>query len=94
MPSAGLRVYFGTIPDYAASDTTGVRLAGVATGGPAESAGLRAGDVVVEVAGRRVDNLYDYTYLLEELEIGEAVEVIVLSDGRRRLHTVVPASRD
>ena len=90
----GLRVYLGTIPDYAAGDLAGVRLAGVAKGGPAEKAGLRAGDVIVEVAGREILNIYDYTYALEALEIGEPVEVQVRRGGRRVSLELVPSSRD
>ena len=68
LPRAGLRIYLGTIPDYTNSaQTTGLALSGVAKGGPAESAGVRAGDVVIQVAGRTIENLYDYTYSLDEL---------------------------
>ncbi|MCB0359574.1 MAG: M20/M25/M40 family metallo-hydrolase, partial [Bdellovibrionales bacterium] len=41
---AFLRAYLGTIPDYAATDIRGVRLAGVTAGAPADEAGLREGD--------------------------------------------------
>jgi len=39
MGKANLRAYLGTVPDYASSDVVGVRLSGVAKGGPAERAG-------------------------------------------------------
>ncbi len=89
-----LRVYLGSIPDYSQPDAAGVRLAGVVTDGPAAAAGLRAGDVVVEVGGRLIENIYDYTYALDTLEIGEPVQVIVLRGAERVPHTVIPGSRD
>jgi len=91
---AGLRVYLGTIPDYAQADLAGVRLAGVARPGPAADAGLRAGDLIVEVAGREIQNIYDYTYALEALRVGEPIEVGVVRDGERISLELVPASRD
>ena len=66
---AGLRIFTGTIPDYAA-EVKGLLLGGVIGGGPAEQAGLQKGDVIVEIAGQSITNIYDYTYALELLKIG------------------------
>ena len=52
---ARLRAYLGTIPDYGESDVKGLKLSGVAKSGPAETGGIRAGDVIVEVAGKKID---------------------------------------
>ncbi len=91
---AGLRAYMGTIPDYAAGDVVGLKLSGVAKGGPAETGGVRGGDVIVELAGRKIENIYDYTYAIDALKIGEAVKVVVMRDGQRVELTVTPASRE
>lgn len=90
----GLRVFLGTIPDYADTTTSGVRLSGVAPAGPAEAAGLRRGDTIVEVDGQAVENLYDFTYALDALRIGKAARIVVLRDGKRVAFEVVPRSRD
>ena len=89
-----LRAYLGTIPDYAAGDITGVRLSGVAKGGPAEQAGVQSGDIVVELAGKRIDNLYDYTYAIALLKIDVPADLIVVRGEERLTLTVTPASRD
>ncbi|MBW2233423.1 MAG: M20/M25/M40 family metallo-hydrolase [Deltaproteobacteria bacterium] len=89
-----IRVYLGTIPDYAQTDLRGVRLSGVAPKGPAERGGMRAGDIVVEVAGRPIENIYDYTYSLDALKVGVAIQIGVLREGERIELEVVPASRD
>ncbi len=88
----GARIFTGTIPDYTA-EVEGLRLSGVIGGGPAEEAGLQEGDVVVELAGQSVTNVYDYMYALEALEIGKAVKVIFLRDGNRQETTITPQSR-
>ncbi len=90
----GLRVFVGTIPDYSESGVVGVLLAGVAPAGPAEAAGLRRGDTIVEVDGQTIENLYDFTYALEALRVGEQARIVVLRDGKRVTFEVVPRSRD
>jgi Tol biopolymer transport system component len=91
---ANLRAYLGTIPAYAESDVQGVLLDGVSTGGPAEQGGLRAGDIITEVAGRKIENVYDFTYALNALKVGEAVSVGVQRDGNPLSLSVVPAARE
>jgi hypothetical protein len=89
---AGLRLFTGTIPDYA-SEVKGLLLGGVIGGGPAEQAGLAKGDVIVEIAGQSITNIYDYTYALELLKIGEPAKVIYLRGGEKRETTLTPAAR-
>jgi len=89
-----LRVYLGTIPEYAPGDVVGVKLAGVAKGGPADRAGVQGGDVIVELAGKRVENIYDYTYAVDALQIGVPVSLVVLRGEQRLTLTVTPGSRE
>jgi len=94
MGRANLRAYLGTIPDYASTDVVGVRLSGVAKGGPADRAGLRAGDTIVDLAGRKIENIYDYTFALGLVKIGVAVPITVMRGGERVTMSVTPASRE
>ncbi len=89
---AGARVYTGTIPDYA-TDVKGLLLSGVVGGGPAEAAGLKKGDVIIEIAGQTIANIYDYTYALDVLKIGQPAQVIYVRDGKRQETTLTPAAR-
>jgi Zn-dependent M28 family amino/carboxypeptidase len=88
----GVRVFTGTVPDYAA-DAKGLLLGGVIGGGPAEQAGLQKGDVIVEIAGQTIANIYDYTYALELLKIGEPVKVVYMRGSDRRETTLTPSAR-
>ncbi|HEY9225115.1 MAG TPA: M20/M25/M40 family metallo-hydrolase [Gemmatimonadaceae bacterium] len=81
-------VYFGSIPDMAGSDTPGLRLQGVTAGSPADRAGIKAGDVVVEFAGKAVKDLNDYSEALYGHKPDDEVTVVVLRDGRRMTFTV------
>jgi hypothetical protein len=89
---AGLRIFTGTIPDYS-TDVKGLLLSGVIGGGPAEQAGLRKGDIIVEIAGQTIANIYDYTYALDVLKVGEPSKVVYLRDGQRMQTTLTPAAR-
>lgn len=53
----------------------------VRMGGPAELAGLRPGDRLVEFAGREVDSLEGIRAILSECDPGETVRVQVVRDG-------------
>ena len=89
---AGLRIFTGTIPDYAA-EVKGLLLGGVIGGGPAEQAGLQKGDVIVEIAGQSITNIYDYTYALELLKIGQPAKVVYMRGTEKKETTLTPAAR-
>jgi len=89
---AGVRLYTGTIPDYS-TEVKGLLLGGVVGGGPAEAAGLKKGDVIVEIAGQTIANIYDYTYALDVLKIGQPAKVVFLREGKKQETTLTPAAR-
>lgn len=91
---AQLRVYLGTIPDYAQGDIKGVKLSGVTGGAPAAEAGIVAGDVIVELAGKAIENIYDYTFILGAMKVGQETEITVLRKGEKVTMKIVPGSRD
>ena len=51
------------------------------------------GDVIIEIAGQSITNVYDYTYALELLKIGQPAKVIYLRNGEKRETTLTPAAR-
>ena len=89
----GSNVYLGSIPDMAAGTTPGLRLSGVRAGSPADKGGLKAGDVIVELAGKSVKDLYEYTDALYANKPGQAITIVVLRDGVRVPLTVVLGER-
>ena len=89
----GVRVFTGTVPDYT-SNAKGLLLSGVIGGGPAEQAGLQKGDIIIEIAGQSITNIYDYTYALDLLKIGQAVKVVYMRGPDRRETMLTPAARN
>ena len=79
----GYGPYLGTIPDFGGKPGTGVLLQGVRKGSPAEIAGLRAGDRIVEFDGVAVANLEEYAALLFGARAGQRVVIVAVRDGER-----------
>jgi aminopeptidase YwaD len=79
----GSNVYLGSIPDMAAADVKGLRLTGVRAGSPADSAGIKAGDVVIELGGKLVTDLQTYSDALYSFKPGDEVEIVVLRNAEQ-----------
>lgn len=90
---AAMTAYLGSIPDYAQGDIQGVLLSGVSKDGPAAKAGVKAKDIVIELAGRKVENIYDYTYAIEALKVGQETEIVVRRGSETHRFKVTPQSR-
>ncbi len=79
--SSGYGPNFGSVPDFD-EPPKGVRFADVRKGTPADKAGLRAGDILIEFDGKEISNLYDFTYALQSHKAGDQVLVRVLRMGQ------------
>jgi hypothetical protein len=88
------KIYLGTIPDYASADVVGVKLSGTAKNSPADHAGLKPGDVIIELAGKNIHDIYDYTFVLNALSVGEPVKLIALRGHTKMRLTIVARYRD
>ena len=87
-----MRIFTGTIPDYS-QEADGLLLSGVVGGGPAEAAGLQRGDVIIELSGQSIANIYDYTYALDLLKVGQPAAVVFVRDGESVKTELVPEAR-
>jgi hypothetical protein len=73
---------FGSVPDFSEVPGGGVKFADVRDGSPAAKAGLKAGDILVEFDGKKIQNLYDFTYALRSKKPGDTVLVKVIRSGQ------------
>lgn len=73
------------------SSKGGIQIQGVETGGPADLAGLRAGDILVQFEGKPVDSIDALHKGLDESSIGRNISLWVLRDGALKSMTAVPA---
>jgi membrane-associated protease RseP (regulator of RpoE activity) len=52
--------------------------------GPADEAGIRRGDVIVEVDRKPIDDASELTKVVRDMEPGDEATVVVIRDGRRK----------
>jgi len=64
------------------NDATGALVASVVAGSPAERAGVKPGDIIVEFAGKKVAKSGDLPSLVAEARVGNDVPVVVVRDGK------------
>ncbi len=74
--AAAFKVSLGVMPDYA-YDGKGLRIDAVFDDRPAAKAGLMAGDVVVELGGYSVGDIYQYMEALSKFSKGDHAAVVV-----------------
>lgn len=63
-------------------EARGALVAGVTAGGPAEDAGIVPGDVVLSFDGKEVASMRELPRIVADTDVGKAVSVIVLRDGK------------
>ncbi|MEM0924179.1 MAG: DegQ family serine endoprotease [Pseudomonadota bacterium] len=63
-------------------ETSGALVAEVTPGGPAESSGLEAGDVILKFDGRDVAEMRDLPRMVAETPVGKGVRVVVFRKGK------------
>jgi hypothetical protein len=85
-------VAFGSIPEYGYAGG-GMLLSGVSAGSPAEKAGLLAGDVLIRIDEREVEDTRGFAEILKSLEEGQTVRATVLRGGVERTFDVTLVAR-
>ncbi len=76
------KVAMGVIPDYLFSGE-GMRIDGVSEDKPAQKAGLKKGDVVIQMGDSTVVDMMSYMRALSVFESGDETTVVVERDGEK-----------
>ena len=63
-------------------ESKGALVSQVTPGGPADKAGIKEGDVIVNFDGRRVDDSHDLPRLVASTAVGKTATIRVLRDGK------------
>ncbi|WP_347841199.1 M28 family peptidase [uncultured Draconibacterium sp.] len=72
------KVTLGVMPDFAGIEKRGMRIDAVTKGKPAFKAGMKKGDIIIAIEGKKVGNIYEYMDRLKSLEAGQTITVDVL----------------
>lgn len=86
--SGQLLAHFGADEGY------GALIKEVTEDTPADKAGLKAGDVIVKIAGEEIKSLVDVQDAVNKTDEGETVELTVLRDKREKSFTVTVEERE
>lgn len=76
------KVTFGIMPDYAGLEKRGMRIDAVTKGKPADKGGMKKGDIITAIEGKKVGNIYDYMNRLQTLEAGQRISVDIIRDNK------------
>jgi len=79
---ARYKVTLGIMPDFAGAEKRGLRVDAVTKGKPAFIGGIKKGDIITSINGKKVGNIYDYMNRLNGLEAGQTISVDVLRDEK------------
>ncbi len=94
MEGRSFRIFLGTIPDYSQEGVTGVRISGVAKNSPAEKAGLKSGDIITEFDQTKIENIYDYVYVLQSVKPSLKTNIKISRNQKIETLEITPALKD
>lgn len=78
---------------YGIKDKKGVLVSKVFPGDPADKAGIKTKDIIIEVNGQKIISSHELTRTIANFHVGEKVKIKVLRDGKEKTFTVKIAKR-
>ncbi len=88
MGKRSFSVSMGIMPDYTFSGN-GVRADGISEGKPAEKAGLKTGDVIIQIGEYKIPDVQGYMQTLGKFKKGDATKVTVKRGAEEKVFDVV-----
>lgn len=82
MKQVSLPVTLGVMPDYGYTGT-GMRIDGVSKGKPAEKAGVKAGDILLQLGEYKFVDVVTYMNALQHFKKGDKTKLIISRDGKQ-----------
>jgi serine protease Do len=74
-------------------DLNGALISDVFKGDPADKAGLRTGDIIIEVNGKKIKDSHELLLMIATFHVGDKIEIKVLRDGLEKIFQVIVAER-
>jgi len=77
---------------YDSSESGGVKISTLTAGGPAEAAGLRVGDIILQIADKVLTGSYDDSYLQSGIPLDQSTQVTFIREGVTQTLAIIPGS--
>jgi len=74
-------------------DRNGALVADVFKGDPADKAGLKSGDIVTEVNGKKIKTTHELLMMIAGFRVGETIKIKILRDGQEKELSITVAER-
>jgi serine protease Do len=74
-------------------DINGALISDIFKGDPADRAGLKTGDIIIEVNGKKIKDSHELLITIATFHVGDRVEVKVLRDAQEKIFHVIVAER-
>ena len=74
-------------------DMKGALVGHVFEGDPADKAGIKTGDIIIEITGKQIQDTHELLRIVAALKIGEKANVKVVRDGREKILQVTIGER-
>jgi serine protease Do len=74
-------------------DRSGALISDVFKGDPADKAGLKSGDIITEINGKKVKDTHELLMMIAAFRVGESVKIKVLRDGQEKEVSLAVAER-
>jgi len=82
-------VTYDLAKSFALSNESGALVSGIIPESPAEKAGLKAGDIILEFDGKKIKEMNELSRLVAATTIGKKVTMKIVRDGKEEKVTVV-----
>ncbi len=73
---------------FGLKEAKGALVANMVSGGPAEKAGIKRGDVIVSFDGKEISRVNDLARIVAETPVGKTVSVKIISDGKEIIRQI------
>lgn len=74
-------------------DKSGALVSDVFKGDPADKAGIKIGDIIIEINGKSIKDKHDLLVIIAAMHVGESISIKVLRDGKEMVFQVTVAER-
>ncbi len=74
-------------------DRSGALISDVFKGDPADKAGLKSGDIVTEINGKKVKDTHELLMMIAAFRVGETIKIKILRDGQEKEVSLAVAER-